>query len=146
MAMGRGGFSEEDRKKLDSVFNKVNNVDSTMEVFKTVLIKAVDIIDSQAQQIRLLNKELNLANYRTDALNQYGRKESWRADGLDPAIHGSDPIKIVEDIVKEIEEKARDKDGNKVKIGMSTEHIQRCHFLGDKKRGSFVNLYLTASG
>ena len=76
MAMGRGGFSEEDRKKLDSVFNKVNNVDSTMEVFKTVLIKAVDIIDSQAQQIRLLNKELNLANYRTDALNQYGRKES----------------------------------------------------------------------
>ena len=130
----RGGFSEEDRNKLNNVFTTVNKVSDDFGSMKNLLVKAVDVIDTQAQQICFLQKELNRANYRNDALNQYGRKESARANGLDPKLHGTDPVKIMLEIVKEIEKKAKDSDGNAVKIDMTENDIQRCHFLGDKKK------------
>ena len=55
-------------------------------------------------------------------------------DGLDPAVHGEDAEKIMFDIVEEIEAKAKDKDGESIKVDLTTDHIQRCHFLGEKKK------------
>ena len=60
--------------------------------------------------------------------------ESLRAINLDPAVHGEDAVQIMMDIAKEIEEKATDSSGNKVTVGLTEDHIQRCHFLGNKKK------------
>ena len=132
--MGRGGgaagFSEEDRKKLSDVLNKVNEFGNVKEI----LMKALDVIDNQAKHICFLNTELNRANYRIDAQNQYGRKECLNVNGLDKNLHGSDAEKIMFDIVDEIEDKGKDKEGENIKIDMKAEHIQRCHFLGDSKK------------
>ena len=57
-------------------------------------------------------------------MNQYGRREITSAKGLDPKVHGTDPVKIMVDMVKEIEEKAKDGEGNAVKIGMTENDIQ----------------------
>ena len=133
--MGRGGFTEEDRKTLESACLKMNKVSDAFDTFQTLLKKALIVIDNQAKHICYLNNQLNLVNYRADALNQYGRKEILGVKGLNPSVHGEDAEKIMFDIVKEIEENAKDKEGEAVNIGMTTEHIQRCHFLGeDKKR------------
>ena len=123
------GFTAEDRKKLEAVFSKLNSLDT----YRTVMTKVVEIVDKQARHICALNSQINITNYRADAQQQYNRKESLKAYNLDPAIHGSDVIQIMMDIAKEIEDKAKDKDGNKVKVDLSEDHIQRCHFLGDKK-------------
>ena len=136
--MGRGGggsgFSEEDRKKLNDVLDKVNNFSDEFGSVKNILIKAIDVIDNQAKHICFLNSELNRVNYRIDAQNQYGRKECLQVDGLDESVHGSDAEKIMFDIVDEIEDKAKGKQGEDIKINMKADHIQRCHFLGGGKR------------
>ena len=75
-----------------------------------------------------------MTNYRVDAQQQYNRKESLKVLNLDPEVHGSDAVKIIMDIANEIEAKATDKSGNKVNIDLSKDHIQRCHFLGEKKK------------
>ena len=133
MARGGGGFTDGDRKKLDAVFSKVNTMSNSIGTFQTVLKKAVEIIDQQAKHICFLNKEINLSNYRIDAQQQYGRKESMKAYNLKPEVHGENAVKIMMEIAEEIESKATDKDGNKVKIDLSEDHIQRCHFLGENK-------------
>ena len=128
-----GGFSDEDRKKLEAVFNNVNLMSDSMGKYKTMLRKAFEVIDKQAKHICYLNSQINLTNYRIDAQNQYGRKESLKVLKLDSKLHGTDPVKIMTDIVNEIEAKAKDKNGCDVKINMKEEHIQRCHFLGESK-------------
>ena len=132
--MGRGGFSDDDRKKLETVFTTVNNMSSSIGTYQTVLKMAVDVITSQAKHICMLNKELNMTNYRGDAQQQYGRKESIKVRNLNAALHGTDPVQIMKDIAKEIEAKGKDKDGNSLKVDLSEEHIQRCHFLGKNNK------------
>ena len=127
------GFTNEDRRKLEIVFSKFNSLSDSMGVYQTVLKKAVEIIDAQTRQICSMNSHINLTNYRLDAHQQYNRRESMRALNLNPAVNGSDAVKIMMDIAEEIEAKATNKDGSKVEINLSEEHIQRCHFLGDKK-------------
>ena len=128
------GFSDEDRRKLDSVLEKVIATDSSVGIFKSVLKSVVEVIDQQAKHICFLNKELNRTNYRVDTQQQYGRRESMKAYNLDPAIHGNDPVKIIMDMAREIESKAKDKDGNSIKIDLHEDDIQRCHFLGNNKK------------
>ena len=70
--------------------------------YHTVLTKAVEIIDAQAKRICFLNSQINLTNYRIDTREQYNRKESLKVYNLDPAIHGSDAVKIIMEIAKEI--------------------------------------------
>ena len=127
------GFTADDRKKLDAVFAKVNTVSDSLGTYQTVLKKAVEIIDKQARHICALNSQINITNYRLDAQNQYNRRESMRALKLNPAVNGSDAVKIMMDIAEEIEAKATNKDGTKVKINLTEDQIQRCHFLSDKK-------------
>ena len=128
-----GGFSEEDRKKLENVFTNVNSMKNDIGTYRAVLKTALEVINAQAKHICMLNKELNVTNYQGDRQQQYGRKESIKVRNLKPALHGTDPVQIIMDIAKEIEAKATDKQGNKVNVDLSEEHIQRCHFLGDKK-------------
>ena len=128
------GFTNDDRQKLNSVFSKVESVDNKVDVYQTILTKAVEIIDVQAKQICFLNSQVNITNYRMDTQQQYNRKESLRAINLNPAVHGSDAVQIMMDIAREIEAKATDKSGNKVTVGLTEDHIQRCHFLGDNKK------------
>ena len=133
--MGKGvGFTEADRKKLGTVLSTVNTVSKEFASVKNLLKKAVEVIDSQAKHICSLYSEINRCNYRNDALNQYGRKECLQALGLKPEVHGTDPEKIMLEIAQEIEDKAEDKNGDKVNIDMSTNDIQRCNFIGDKKK------------
>ena len=133
--MGKGvGFTEADRKKLGTVLSTINTVSKEFASVKNLLKKAVEVIDSQAKHICSLYSEINRCNYRNDALNQYGRKECLQALGLKPEVHGTDPEKIMLEIAQEIEDKAEDKNGDKVNIDMSTNDIQRCHFIGDKKK------------
>ena len=134
MGKGPAGFTEADRKKLEAVLARVNGVSEEVTTMKSILKKAVDVIDSQAKHISALYSQLNLCNYRNDSLNQYGRKESAIVNGLDPKVHGTDPEKIMLEIAEEIEEKAKDKNGEKIKINMTAEHIQRCHFMGESKK------------
>ena len=128
------GFSEEDRKKLDTVLSIANSNAVGQSTIINVLKKVVEVVDQQAKHICFLNSMLNKANYHGDAQQQYNRKESFKALNLDPKIHGSDPVKIVMDIAREIESKAVDKDGNSIKINLKEDDIQRCHFLGEKKK------------
>ena len=127
------GFTNEDRQKLNLVFTKIESIGDSVDVFQSVLTKAIQIIDTQAKHICFLNSQINVSNYRMDAQQQYNRMESLRAINLDPAVHGNDAVKIMMDIAKEIEAKATDDSGNKVTVGLTKDHIQRCHFLGDKK-------------
>ena len=124
------GFTAEDRKKLEVVFSKVDSLGT----FQTVLTKALEIIHNQARQICYLNSQINMTNYRADAQQQYNRKEALKVLNLDPEVNGSDAIEIIVDIAREIEAKATDKEGKKVKIDLCEDHIQRCHFLGQKKK------------
>ena len=127
------GFSDDDRKKLEAVFDRVKTMSDSQGKYNSLLTKAFEIINKQAKLISDLNSQINMTNYRIDTQNQYGRKESLKVLNLDPALHGTDPVKIIMEIVEEIEDKAKDRDGNDVKINMCEEHIQRCHFLGEKK-------------
>ena len=111
----------------------MESIGDSVDVFQSVLTKAIQIIDTQAKHICFLNSQINVSNYRTDAQQQYNRMESLRAINLNPAVNGNDAVKIMMDIAKEIEAKATDDSGNKVTVGLTEDHIQRCHFLGDKK-------------
>ena len=96
------GFTADDRKQLQAVFTKIDAVSDSMGTYQTVLKKVVGIIDKQARHICALNSYVNVTNYRLDAQNQYNRRESLRALNLNPAINGSDAVKIMMDIAAKI--------------------------------------------
>ena len=132
------GFSDDDRNDLRSCLDQLRKMNETVSTLKTNLKNAATVINAQAKTISCLNSQINVLNYRLDAQQQYGRRESW---GLEfgkngvPEELGNDVEAIVMDVVKEINENATDKDtGRKIDpIIFKPKHIQRCHFMGNKR-------------
>ena len=141
MTRSSGGFTQEDRDvinklltKLTKVETKLTKVENTVTSLKGSLREANQVISDQTKTINYLCSQINVANYRSDSNNQYGRREIMRVRGITPEL-GNDPEKIVADIAQEIENATRlaaaGTDKVAVNINLDREKdIQRCHFLG----------------
>ena len=101
--------------------------------------KAHKVIIKQNETINNLHSKINSTNYRTDAIEQHGRKEAIRLRGVTDNL-GHDAEQIIQDIATEIEEKTEsiardDPTKSAVHIGLNAERdIQRCHFMGKAKK------------
>ena len=135
------GFTNEDRANLNAVLQYVKKQDKKIKRLEKTVKKSAEIIDNlnnvvvnQTKVINDLHCHVNTVNYRLDAQGQYNRRESvWgiKLQGL-----GDDPVQIMMDACKFIEETAPPYEGNKVSINLQPGDIHRCHFMGtgDKKK------------
>ena len=135
------GFTDEDRANLNAVLQYVKKQDKKIKKLESTVKKSVEIIGNQndviVNQTKVINNlhcHVNTVNYRLDAQQQYNRRESLR--GINPEGLGDDPVKIITDACKFIEETAPPYKGNKVSINLQPGDIHRCHFMGtgDKRK------------
>ena len=137
-ASGNDGFTAEDRETMASLVAYVKKLNSYVSSLKTCLQKANKIITDQNKEMNFLRTSINLANYRTDAREQYNRRESFKVINVTDEL-GNDPEKIIFDICKEIEDRAPpDNNGEKVSFNLKTQDICRCHFMGTGERKKLI--------
>ena len=138
MTRGGGGFTQADRDVINKILDSNKKMETEITSLKTSLKTAHQVISTQNKTINYLHTQVNLANYRNDSNNQYGRKESIKLAGTEGL--GNDAEKIIADIAREIENATRlaaENDSSKtpVHINLNIENdIQRCHFLGTAKK------------
>ena len=111
--MPRTGFTDEDRENIQTLLAKMTGMEKSMNSMKADLKKTCDdlkdarqVIVKQTKTINYLHTRVNVANYNTDATNQYGRRECFDVLGTEGL--GNDAEKIIQDIAKEIEDKSRE--------------------------------------
>lgn len=136
MTRSNGGFTQEDRETINKLLKKLTKVEDTVISLKKSLKEAYQVISEQTKTINFLNSQINVANYRIDSNNQYGRREIIRVRGITPEL-GNDPEQIIADIAEEIENATRSaaEGTNRVAVNINLDRerdIQRCHFLGKK--------------
>ena len=129
------GFTEDDRAVLNGVLGYIKKLTTKLVSVQGILKQSKEIIENQNAVILQQNKTINdlachvnCTNYRADAHQQYNRRESIR--GLELEGLGDDPVKIVMDVCKFVEDTAPPYKGNKVCINLQPGDIHRCHFLG----------------
>ena len=140
-----GGFTQADRDSINKVLQKMDDMKISMESLKekygevwSSLKKANQVISNQNKTINHLYSQINIANYRNDAQEQYGRLESLKVLGTDEL--GNDAEKIINEIAKEIESSTRlsaERDHTKTAVHINlnpNSDIQRCHFLGKQRK------------
>ena len=127
-------FTAEDRRKQDCIFELVNSMAGKINNLQDCLSKAIQVIHSQNRIINDSRMGLNLALFNTDANEQHMRKEAIRVRNVDD-FEGLDPEQIIFEIAKEIEKKSS-KNEEKVEINISSDHIERCHFIGGQAKAS----------
>ena len=128
------GFTNKDRQALNSCLNNMNKILDEMKSLKSSLKNAKQVISTQNNIINSMYKYINTTNYRIDAQEQQGRRESMRVHGVTEEL-GNNAEDIVNKISKEIEKLSKkDDDKDDVHINLNLdEDIQRCHFLGKKR-------------
>ena len=128
------GFTEDDRAILNDVLayikqlsTKVTKLESNLKKSKEIIGNQNRVILNQNQTINDLVCQINTTNYRADAHQQYNRQEALR--GIHVEGLGDDPVKIIMDVCKVIEDTAPAYKGNKVFIDLQPSDIHRCHFM-----------------
>ena len=144
MTRAAGGFSQEDRDKINKLLETATSTDLTVKELKETvtalkgsLKKANEVINEQTKYINNLHCKINTSNYFSDSNNQYPRREHVKVHIKETTPElGDDPEKIMEVIAKEIERATRnDNTKEAVHINLDCDKdIQRCHFLGDSKK------------
>ena len=112
------GFTDEDRANLNVVLQYVKKQDKKIKRLESTVKKSVGIIGNlnnvivnQTKVINDLHCHVNTVSYRLDAQQQYNRRESVK--GIKLQGLGDDPVKIIVDACKFIEETAPPYKGKK---------------------------------
>ena len=111
MPITDAGFTEDDRAILNDVLayikqlsTKVTKLESNLKKSKEIIGNQNRVILNQNQTINDLVCQINTTNYRADAHQQYNRREALR--GIHVEGLGDDPVKIIMDVCKVIEDTA----------------------------------------
>ena len=144
------GFTVDDRKLLNDLLSYAKSIDAKMKKMKDhikrqdeVILQQNTVISKQNAQINDLIAEINCVNYRADAQQQYGRRESCR--GRNVSGLGNDAFEIMKEVCKLIEDTAPPYKGKKVSINLQPDDIHRCHFMGEDEKKSIICKFTPAA-
>ena len=139
------GFTAKDRQNMEKILSYVVKLKDKLSVLHKSMKRANNIIKEQNAEINALRSHLNVTNYRTDNLEQYGRREAFRIHKVTDAL-GTDPVKIVLDAAKEIEKRCPPAaDGSRLTIDVKPSDIHRCHFIGSNARKKLICKFTPAA-
>ena len=117
-------FTEEDRKQLKGINVSLKKLIEEVNELKSELTMTKRILEETKEENQRLKQQLILSLYKSDSLEQYGRRENFRIYNVPESANKKDDGEdIIIEIVKLLNVDFKDSD------------IQRTHRLGQKRIG-----------
>ena len=117
-------FTEEDRKQLKEINVLFKKLIEEVNELKSKLAMNKRILEETKEENQRLKQQLSLSLYKSDSLEQYGRRENLRIYNVPESANKKDDG---EDIIIEI--------AKLLNVDLKDLDIQRAHWLGQKRIG-----------